>query len=316
VIEPWFMGELLMRRMLTLVLGLALGLPFLAGCHLFNNSRSRDNIKIPAHTDQKPTVGSLVNYLNQNARLVQSLQASVDVDAKQGRQLSINLGGALAAQKPRDFRLRAKVVGSPAVDIGSNDDRFWYWISKANPPHYYFCTYKDLSTGKVNVPFPVETDMVLAALNMAEYDPKGKYELKQTKETIELTQDTVSLAGQPVKRVTVFRGTMAKLGEPQVLEHILRDGRGNLICKASVQRVEVDRASKAVIPTRVMIEWPAQQVSMKLMLSDLQVNRIDKESAAAMFQLNAMSGYDFYDLARNAVVKPSSYRRASADRTR
>lgn len=301
-----------MRRMLTLGLCFALGLPLLAGCHLFNKN-TNNPINVPvSKAGEKATSESLVNYLNQNARLVQSLEASVDIQAKQGGGMAVNLGGNLAAQRPRDFRMRGKVLGQPAVDIGSNDDRFWYWISKANPPHYYFCTYKDLATGKVNVPFPVETDMVLAALNMSEYDPKGKYELKQVGKTLELSQDTVALSGQPVKRVTVFNATRVQSPDPQVIEHLLRDARGTMICRATVQKVEIDRGG-GVIPTRVNIEWPAQNVSMKLSLSDLNVNKVDRETAARMFQLNAASGYDFYDLARNTVVKPSSFRRAAAE---
>src|SRR5262249_44001591 len=153
--------------------------------------------------------------------------------------------------------------------------------------HYYKCSYKDLAKGNVNVPFPVETDMVMAALNVAEYDAKGKYDLKHnTKDkTWELIQDTTSAAGQPVKRVTVFRGTLAKPGEPQVLEHALLDARGNLVCKATVTRVEVDRASGAVVPTRLTIEYPPQKVRLKLELNDLQVNKLEDASAKRIFSL-------------------------------
>jgi hypothetical protein len=174
-----------------------------------------------------------------------------------------------------------------------------------------------LATGKVNVPFPVETDMVMAALGMAEYeDPKtGKYELKRNERqnTIELIQDTVSPSGQQVKRVTVFRGTLAKPGEPQVLEHTLRDARGNLICRANVQRVETDRGSGGVYPTRVTIEWPAQSVGMKMHLTGVQVNKIDKDAAARMFTMSGTEGYGQFDLARGALVSGGNQRQASAE---
>jgi hypothetical protein len=244
------------------------------------------------------------------------VQANLNIGARSGLQ-AIDVSGAVAARRPRELRLRGKVLGQSAVDIGSNDQEFWYWIRQANPPYYHKCSYKDLATGKVNVPFPVETDMVMAALNMAEYDPKGKYELNQGqgKETTwELVQDTTSAAGQPIKRTTVFRGTLARPGEPQVLEHVLRDARGNLVCKATVQRVEVDRASGAVIPTRLTIEYPAQKVRLKMELNDLQVNKIEDASSKRMFSLEGLSGYDVYDLARNAIVTPSSQRRATLER--
>src|SRR5262249_31217383 len=163
------------------------------------------------------------------------------------------------------------------------------------------------------VPFPVEADMVMAALNMAEYDVKGTYDLKKVKDAWELIQDTTSAAGQPVKRVTVFRSTLAKPGEPQVLEHSMRDAKNNLVCRATVQRVEIDRASGAVIPTKVAIEWPAQKVKMTLMLSSLEVNKITEAEAARVFSLEGV-GKEVYDLAQRRVVTPSSTSRVEARR--
>jgi hypothetical protein len=301
-----------MRKIQTLVLGIALGLPLLAGCYLFNPRKPDSTINVPTSPDHQPTATSLVNYLNQNAKRIQSVQASLDIGAKMGIQ-AVDLSGAVAARRPRELRLRAKMLGQPAVDLGSNDQEFWYWIRQANPPHYYKCSYKDLGTGKINVPFPVETDMVMAALNMAEYDVKGKYELKQGKDkSWELSQDTTSAAGQPVKRVTVFRATLARPGDPQVLEHSLLDGRGTLVCKATVQRVEVDRASGAVVPTRLTIEYPAQKVRLKLELNDLQVNKIEEANAKRIFSLEGLTDHSIYDLARGSVVSPSSHSRVEA----
>jgi len=269
----------------------------------------------PPGPDQKPTTTSLVNYLNQNSKLLQSVKGTLEIDAKMGTQSAPSVSGAIVARRPRDLRLRARLLGRLAVDVGSNDKEFWYWIGQSKEDYYYRCSYPDLATGKVNVPFPVEADMVMAALNMAEYDPKGKYELNQGKDTWELVQDTTSASGQPVKRTTVFRATMARPGEPQVLEHSMRDARNTLICRATVQKVEVDRASKAVIPTRLVIEYPAQKVRMTLMLSGLTVNQVDTAEAGRAFTIEGI-GKDVYDLARNAVVTPSSHRRADSDRRR
>jgi hypothetical protein len=300
-----------MRKIQTLVLGIALGLPLLAGCYLFNPRKNDAPINVPTTPDKQPTATSLVNYLNLNAKRIQSVRASLDIDAKQGIQ-SLSISGGLAARRPRELRLRGKVVGTPVVDVGSNDKQFWYWIGKTKEDYYYSCSYQELATGKINVPFPVEADMVMAALNMAEYDVKGKYDLKQTKDAWELIQDTTSAAGQPVKRVTVFRGTLARPGEPQVLEHSMRDAKNNLVCRATVQKVEV--VGGAVIPTKVAIEWPAQKVKMTLMLSSLEVNKITDAESARIFSLEGV-GKEVYDLARGGVT-PSSQRRAAAETRR
>jgi hypothetical protein len=297
-----------MRRALTgLGLGLALGFPFVLGCHLMPKGRDRINPP-PAQTQATPA--SLVNYLNRNSAKVQSVRCKVDMDCKMGRQ-AVGVGGVMACQKPRDFRLRGDVLGQPACDVGSNANEFWYWISKAPQPYVYHCSYRDLATGKVNVPFPFQPDMVMAALGIADYDPNAKYELKPGKGTLELVQDTISPSGQAVKRSTVFKSTLARPGEPQVIAHTLRDQRGGLICKADIHKVEVDPATEAVLPTQVTIEWPAQQVTMKLYLSGLNVNAIDRDSAGKLFQ-RADLRHEAYDLARGVVSSPTGLRRAGA----
>jgi hypothetical protein len=298
------------QRWLThLGAALALAVPFLTGCHLLPSRDTNNQPTVPPKAT--PDVPALVNYLNQNAQRVQTVRAKVAIDAKQGRQV-IGLDGNLACQKPRDFRLRANVLGQPAVDLGSNEQEFWYWISKASPPYVYHCSYKNLATSKVTVPFPFQPDMVMAALNMAEYDPKARYELKVQAKTLELIQETTSPTGQAVKRVTVFNRLLARSGEPQVLSHLLLDSRGKLICRANVERVTTDRTSGGIIPTRVMIEWPAQSVSMKLMLSDVQANTIDKKAAGFMFSRANLTSYDSFDLARGAIDSPGAVRRAGA----
>jgi hypothetical protein len=259
----------------------------------------------------KPDVPSLVNYLNQNAAKVQNLRCKVDMDCKQGRQ-PVAVGGVLACQKPRDFRLRGDVLGQPAVDVGSNSQEFWYWISKANPPYVYHCSYDKLATGRVQVPFPFQPDMVMAALGMADYDPKATYQLREGPKTWELVQETISPSGQRVKRSTVFAKYSATPPQPQVLAHTLHDQAGKLICKAEIHRVEKDTTTGAELPTQVTIEWPAQQVTMKMYLRGLNVNAIDKDTAGRLFQRGDLSRHEAYDLAKGVVDTTSGLRRAGA----
>jgi hypothetical protein len=278
--------------------GLALLVPFVLGCSLLPGVR--DNIKPPpastAAPGKKPTVESLVEYLNQESGRVQNLRANVDIDAK-GPAGQIGLSGLIAAQKPLQFRLMADLLGKSAVDIGSNNDEFWYWISKDNPPYLYHCAYKDLATGKVNVPFPFQPDMVLAALGIAEYETKGKYELREQPRTWELIQSTVSANGQKVTRITVFNKEIAKSGQPQVLGHVIQDASGNLVCKAVVEKVKEDKETNTKLPSVVKLEWPGMKMSMKLMLHNIETNRIDNVRAASLFTRTGLK-YEPFDLAR------------------
>jgi hypothetical protein len=296
-----------MRAVLTPVgLGLA-ALTLLFGCN--HTPIVRDSTPPPA-SDKLPEASALVNYLNQNATRVQTVRAKIDMDCKANGQ-SIALGGQMACQKPRDFRLKGNVLGQPAVDIGSNGNEFWYWISKAEPPHVYFCSYRDLSTGKVRVPFPFQPDMVLTALGIADYDPRGTYQVRANARTVELIQDSVSPTGQPVKKVVVFNRLVSAPGKPQIVAYDLRDAKGGLICRAHIHAIQVDRATGAVLPSKVTIEWPSEKATMKMDLSGIGVNVLDKTQTARLFDRGDLK-YSCYDIARGIVVTPSGFQRAGA----
>jgi hypothetical protein len=285
-----------------------------AGCNLSPHRRDLTGggvSRLPADT---PTAAQLVAYLNENAARVQAVRCNrVAMDCTQNNQ-AVGLDGSLVCQKPRNFRLKAKVLGQPGVDIGSNQDEFWYWISKADPPYVYHCSYQDLSRpGGVNLPFPFQPDMIMAALGMADYNPNGKYEVKtypQYPQYLELVESAVSPQGEPVQRVTVFNRAKAAPGQSQVVAHVLKDARGGLICKATIQEPQVTREG-VVLPRKVTLVWPAQRIEMKMQLFDMQLVQIEPQQAERYFQRTDLSTLQSFDLARRVVDGPGGAQRAS-----
>src|SRR4029078_5880788 len=83
----------------------------------------------------------------------------------------------MVCKKPGNFKLVASVVGNQAVDLGSNDQEFWFWISKAEPPYLFHCSYNDFARGGVRLPFPFQPEWVMEALGMAEYGSPQDYQL-------------------------------------------------------------------------------------------------------------------------------------------
>src|SRR5262245_51108017 len=135
---------------------LGLGLVLLAGCNKFpwinNNPAPRTTVNEPA----PPQVSQLVAYLNDNARKSQAVQSTrVEMDARQ-KLLGISLSGKLVCEKPRNFRLKASMSGKPGVDLGSNDNEFWFWTSQENPPYVMHCSYQDIAQKPIAMPIPFQ----------------------------------------------------------------------------------------------------------------------------------------------------------------
>jgi hypothetical protein len=273
-------------------------LSLMVGCNSWPGLRDRDTSRnVPTET---PTAQQLVAYLNNNGQRVQAIQCNqVSIDAKQGNQTAPGLDGLMVCQKPRNFRLKAKVIGQPAVDIGSNNQEFWYWISKVEPvPYVFHCNYDELDKGNVRLPFPFHPDMIVSALGMGEYDPSKQYEVKVNQQNVELVEPVANYQGKQVRKSTVFLRKALSQGKYQVAGHILRDVQGKEICNATVYEVQQSKETGAILPQRIKIIWPEEKMEMVLRLNDMQVTTVTPERSERLFSRGDLSSLPGFDLAR------------------
>src|SRR5262245_13479521 len=178
----------------------------LTGCLGLSNSTKSPPPPPMLSANEKPTPDLLIrNVLNKNADLVRSLDVrDLEMDIT-GNGQSVGVSGNLYCQQPRNFHLRAKVLGNPVTSLGSNDQEFWYWIKENKPPDLYHCSYTDLARGGVRLPFPVQPEWVMEALGMDHYDAsRGNFSVQMRGATFELIEQTVSQENQPIKKVIVF----------------------------------------------------------------------------------------------------------------
>ncbi|HZT81378.1 MAG TPA: hypothetical protein VFA26_14205 [Gemmataceae bacterium] len=251
--------------------------------------------RIPAN----PKPEQLVAYLNLNAQRIQSIESrDVEIDAKQGGQAITLVGCNIICRKPRDFRMTAKVVGTPGVDMGSNQNEFWWWVSKSPEPYLFHCSYDALAQG--GAVFPIQPDSIIEAMGLKEFDPKGQYEVRDDGRTIRLIQRTVSPQRQQVTKVTYINRN-ASGGQPQVYGQQLLDDKGKEICSAwihEVQAVDAPGAAGAVVPRVVQLRWPVQQLDLKMKFKEVIVNgNIPDDRARALFTRPNLRGVRSFDVA-------------------
>jgi hypothetical protein len=288
----------------------------LAGCNNWPHNRGDQSQVRNVEALPNPKAEQLVAYLNDNARRVQSVHCNdLDIDAKQGFQ-SIGLRGRMVCQKPRNFRLKLEAAGNSAGDLGSNDQEFWYWISKSDPPYLFHCAYDDFRRGNVAMPFPFQPDWIIEALGVAEYDPAKNYRLTAVGKTLELEEQSVSPQGQPVYKVTVFNRVPSSAGRPQVQAYKLLDMKRQPICVATITDVQVDPGSGAVLPHRVQLSWPAEKAEMRMKLDGIRVNaQISNEQYAVLFSRPSLVNVPSFDLARRTIDgQPNSLTRVRGQR--
>ena len=288
-----------------------------SGCNLFGARPEPPDAKappIPNGGTRIPTSDELVSYLNREASRLQSIDTrdlSIDVRA-QGTSVSLD-SGSLLCQKPRYFKLVGKKFGSQEVLVGSNEERFWFYVKRDPSDALFHCSYTDFDGGAIDLPFPFEPEWVLEALGMGTLSPNSSYRVDEDKSTYRLIE-TTTLRGQKVRKVTVFHKGMARDNQPQVKARMMYDAKDRLICAAtikSVSRIPVDHGSQAFVtcPQVIKLEWPAQQTELIL---DLGRAKVNGQLAMESFQMPRL-GSKQVDLGRDRPtgrggVVPARYR--------
>ncbi|HMC88951.1 MAG TPA: hypothetical protein VKI17_05365 [Gemmataceae bacterium] len=282
-----------------------LGVLFLSGCsdskwNFLRKENHTGDARLPL---ENPTTADLVAYMNRNSQQISSVQCNLmSLDCRYGIQ-EFSIPSMMVCQKPArpgagpNFRLVAKAVGSEEADIGSNEQEFWYWLKRNNPPYLVHCSYQDMARG-VKIPFPFQPEWVIEALGMGDYGSPESYKpLVARRATYELVKET-TVQGQPVQKVTVFN---KQPSQAQIAGHILRDARGNVICSARI--VETANVSGVLLPRKIVFSYPAEKIELKLKLFDdprdvLLNQQYEAEQAQKLFTRPLLTGVQSYDLAR------------------
>lgn len=258
--------------------------------------------------DDTSSAARVVASLNDNARRIQSITSNdVDMTCSQGFE-TFNLRASLVCQKPHNFRLHGKVMQSTVVDMGSNDQEFWWWISKANPPHLYHCSHEEFARNQGRIQLPFQPDWVMEALGMSEFDTRKNYQLTPKGNNLELLDVVTAPDGKQVRKVTLL--SRNNRNQVQVAAHLLQDSRGQEICSARVLQVQKDAATDAILPRKVEMNWPAEKVKLVITLNEIGVNSGMPQGNGRLFQRPVLDGVRSVDLARGFEPTSNPVRRA------
>lgn len=275
-----------MRRRVLLLILCTTALP---GCKsLFNNSEhsSGGNFTAPRSSNE------LVTYLNSKSGPIQTVESdNVDITVTQNGQ-PFGLTGRLAFQKGRNFRMVASAVGSTEADLGSNDQEFWFWMKRNDPPDLFFCSYNDLPNAQVKL--PLQPDWIAEALCVQELNP-AEYQMRDLKSGIELIKE-VNVNGEKM-----YKGILIAKDGPnsgRVVLHRLFRYTGNTsqeIWRAEIKEYQLQKdIGNYVVPYLVTVNCPEQKVSIEMKIKACKVNQL--QATPALFQ--KPTGHQTRDIAR------------------
>ena len=246
----------------------ALGLLMMAGCTLPAAFTHNDiGPSLPANA----SVEEVVRRVNTN---IERLQAWRSNDVRiSGQSMPVHLGGQIAVEKTRNFRLTAGILGiDEEADFGSNSDWFWFWVKRGNtngqPSYVYQARHEDVPNSQMLSQIPFQPDWLMEALGVVPIEaqhvtlhpePRGQI--------VNLISERLSPSGQTVKKVI-----RVDLRHGVVLSHSLHDINGNLIARASLSNHSLDKATGIVMPHLIALEWPQADLKINLEIGQIDVN--------------------------------------------
>jgi hypothetical protein len=214
----------------------------------------------------EPSLAGLIAVINQNRIRINSLYST---QVKLSGTGFPTMRASLAIGTSRQVRLRAGMgISGSELDLGSNEQIFWVWLKRSQPPATYFGYHDRYAGSALRHIFPVRPEWLPEALGLVYIDPAGQHHgpYARADGRVEVRSTVPTPEGQ-MTRVLVIHKTSG-----WVQEQHLFDQQGRSIARAYNTNHLRDPISGATLPRRTILHWPATSMELTVDLNDLQIN--------------------------------------------
>lgn len=242
----------------------AITLPCASGCGWL---LQRPPQPLPPVFTQKPTLDELVAAVNKNSSQILSFtthQASIS-----GPGFPTLHDTSVVFERPRRLRLKAGMdLMGTEFDLGSNDELFWIWVRRNQPPAVYFCRHDQFATCPLRDALPVDPNWLIEAFGVVEFSPgdqhQGPFTLSNGALEVRTTRQT---PGGPALKRTVLDPRTAC-----VLEQHVYDAQNRLVASAVTSQHRRDPLSGLIMPKTVHLQCPQVGFTMTVNLGNVAIN--------------------------------------------
>ena len=183
-------------------------------------------------------------------------------------------------------------LGGPELDLGANEDVFWLWVRRNQPPALFFCRRDQFAMSSARQIIPVEPEWLIEAIGLTRFDPMEPHEGPKPVGggRVEIRTHRPGPMGDMTKI------TILDAWDGTVLEQHLYDAAGQRIATAITSKYKRDPNSGAALPRSIDVQWPTAQMSFHVDVTDWQVNAIPTENLL-LWAKPEYPGYPNVDLA-------------------
>lgn len=201
---------------------------------------------------------SLLSQINQKLSTVKSA-ACEDVRIKLWEKgFRFHLTGKLYMEKPKRFRFLIYSTIAQELDLGANDEIFWFWSRKNKTPGLYYATHANYYQTRLKTPF--NPTWIRDSLGFSEI-PAVKI-AKQTDTDYLFVNPCASTSGTQLLQTTFIDRTTTS---PRAI--VVTDSNGKVLASAEIQE------KKNGLPYRILYTWLEEgDRFMQIELNGLVIN--------------------------------------------
>ena len=242
-----------------------------AGCVGGRNWNPFGEVAAPALSPHA-TCEQVVAHLNSNIERCTGWR-STNVSIKSD-QVMLGATGMIAVESPRRFRMLVKAFIADLADLGSNDERLWFWMRPmADQPSYVMtCSHEDLPVAQQRMPVPFRPDWLMEVLGVIPIDP-STVELEPNPgdagEFLLVSHQTAP-DGTPVRRVMTVDATRGVIVN-HTLWNVSADG-AQLIAQARLSDHRRDERTGVTLPHKIELTYVDANATLTLAIKSIEVN--------------------------------------------
>ena len=280
-------------RLALLLFGVLLPLGT-CGCRTMPVWLRRDANQLPpAAFTQTPTMEQVVDVVNSNTSRVRQLQTENATLRVEGIPA---LRANIAFEQPRNFRLRAELsqFTGQELDMGSNDELFWFWVRRDEQPGIYYARHNEFAASPSRDLVPIAPEQLVDALGLVHLDPEARHFGPSPKEDLFEIRSQMPTPRGDMTRVLLIN---AKYG--WMVEQHYYDVNGQLLLSARAGQHRYYPNDAVTMPHHVEVRLlPGQpaQMAFDLDVGRYVFNRLTGERAG-LWTLPEIEGYPLVDIA-------------------
>lgn len=248
----------------------------------------------------QPSLAQAVDVINSNTNAIREAYA-------EGASISVQgfpaLRANLALQRPNRMRMQASVlgIGGPALDVGSNDELFWFWRQPLPNESdaakgVFFAKHEDAQRLPIHRVLPIEPRWIIEALGMVTIDPTSRIDgpFSKGQDHFEIRDQVPSARGM-LTRVLVIHNRYG-----WIMEQSLMDSAGAVLAESHASRHRYYPDFGVTLPEQVDIvvaPGQPQQMSLQIIVGQYVINQLNGDPET-LFEMPEINGYANINLAQ------------------